>query len=52
MGEDYCEDEDEEDEDTVEGGASDGVGGCKGEVCEVSVGGKIVRISRTYRLLE
>ncbi len=34
MAEYYSDDEDEEDEDGVEGGSAQGVGGCEGQVCQ------------------
>ena len=38
MAEEDGEDNDEEDEDAVEGGAAEGFGYCEGEVCWLSVG--------------
>ena len=32
----YCEDEDDEDEDGVEGGAAEDIGGCEGKVWQDS----------------
>lgn len=34
MGEYYCEDEDEEDEDGMEGGPGHRVGGCERQICQ------------------